>query len=85
MRVGDHLPVLSRRNHHTGRYVYRPGPQRKGQGWRYMSDSDTAEKVTAEGVGRREGRGLSLEVPTPMFESKECPADGRRAECGYVP
>ena len=50
-----------------------------------MSDSDTGEKVTAEGVGRREGRGLSLEVPTPMFESKECPADGRRAQCSYVP
>lgn len=50
-----------------------------------MSDSDTGEKVTAEGVGRREGRGLRLEVPTPVYESKECPVDGRRAQCSYVP
>ena len=34
VRMGNHLLVLSRRNHHTGRCVYRPGPQRKGQGWR---------------------------------------------------
>ena len=43
------------------------------------------KKVTSEGVGRREGQGLSLEVLTPMFESKECPVDGRRAQCDYVP